>query len=206
VSAKFKYLPTTVRGRVKPSARDFGLTRPSLFGFSNVATTRDTGKFTVTADLRHTVAWETWADVGPSNQANITSASDATLTSTNYSQAAKDLTPDMSKLGGVPPRKNFWSKDLTERHEKYHVKDHVDIAKEGAAGAEKWLAGQQAAKRSDVSALLDIAWCEQIDKVEKKFMASPASEVRAYSDGASSYKARADAIKAKGDAGSYPPK
>ena len=110
----------------------------------------------------------------------------------------------VSDLKGRPPRTKFWAKDLTVRHEKYHVKDFVDIGKSSATGAETWLAGQNAAKKEDVPALLDKAWNDKIFKEWDKFTDPPKVEERAYDDGVASYKARAAAIKAKGDKGGYP--
>ena len=208
VSAAFAYTPTTTHGGAVMAAGDFGDTQGSLKHFSNVSITAGTGTFTVTADLKQTVVWDTRADKGPDNQVNIMSETDAALTSANYPQVVADLTPDMTDLKGRPPRSKFWSKDLTEVHEKKHVKDFVDIAKTGATGAETWLGTQNAAKKEDVPALLDTAWSDKIFKVWDKFTDPPAVEERAYSDGAPLYKARADAIKAKGDkgaAGGYPP-
>ena len=207
VGATFAYTPTVTPGGATLSATDFGATQGSLKHFSNVSITAGAGTFTVTADLKQTVVWDTRATKGPSNQVDIASETDAALTSVNYPQAVKDLTPDVTDLKGRPPRSKFWAKDLTVVHEKYHVKDFVDIAKTGATGAQTWLASQNAAKKEDVPALLDTAWKEKIFKVWDKFTDPPAVEERAYDDGVASYKARADAIKAKGDkgaAGGYP--
>jgi hypothetical protein len=58
-----------------------------------------------------------------------------------------------------------------------------------------------------VPALLDKAWTDKIFTPWDKFTDPPAVEERAYSDGVTAYKARADAIKAKGDkgaSGGYP--
>jgi hypothetical protein len=207
VSATFASTNTIAKGGVTFGAGDFGDTKGSLKRFSNVVITPSTGKFTVTADLKQDVNWDTRATVGPNNQVNIMSETDAALTSTNYPTAVSDLTPDLSDLKGRPPRTKFWSKDLTEKHEKYHVKDFTDVAKTGGTGAEAWLATQNAANAAEVRTLLDTAWSEKIFKVWDAFTDPPGVEERAYDDGAASYKARADAIKAKGDkgaAGGYP--
>lgn len=203
LSAAFTYLPTTTRGGVAMGAGEFGNTQGLVNHFSNVVITPGSGKFTITAELKQTVKWDTRATKGPAGQDNVASDTDPVLTKTSYPQAAKDLTPDISDLKGRPPRTKFWSKDLTEKHELFHVKDFVDIAKKGAGDAEKWLGGQAAAKKEDVPALLDTAWTNQIFTVWDRFTDPPAVEERAYSDGAPSYKARADSIQAKGDKGDY---
>jgi hypothetical protein len=171
--------------------------------FSNVVITPGSGKFTITAELKQTVKWDTRATQGPNGQKNITSDVDPLLTRANYAQAATDLTPNIGDLKGRPPRTKFWSKDLTEKHELYHVKDFIDIARKGASDAEKWLGSQVAARKEDVPALLDTAWTNQIFQVWDRFTDPPAVEERAYADGAPSYQARADSIKAKGDKGDY---
>ena len=206
VSATFAYSGPATHGGVTVGAGDFGVTKGSVQPFSNVVITAG-GKFTVTADLKQTVNWDTRATTGPNGQVNIMSETDAALTSTNYAQAASDLTPDMTDLKGRPPRTKFWSKDLTEKHEKFHADERVDFVKTAAPNAQTWLATQNAAKKEDVPALLDTAWNDKIFKPWDKFTDPPGVEERAYTDGAPSYKARADAIKAKGDkgaAGGYP--
>ena len=204
VSASLAYSATTTQGGITLGATEFGQTTGSLKHFSNVAITPGAGKFSVTADLKQAVKWDTRATVGPSNQVEITDDSDPDLSNTNYPTVVSDLTPDLSDLKGRPPRTKFWAKDLTVKHEKYHVKDFVDIGKTSAADAETWLAGQNAAKKEDVPALLDKAWNDKIFKEWDKFTDPPAVEERAYDDGVASYKARAAAIKAKGDKGGYP--
>lgn len=204
VSASFAYSTTTTQGGIVLGASEFGQTTGSLKHFSNVAITPGAGKFSVTADLKQTVNWDTRATLGPDNQVEIADDNDPDLSKTNYPTAVSDLTPDISDLKGRPPRTKFWAKDLTVRHEKYHVKDFVDIGKSSATGAETWLAGQNAAKKEDVPALLDKAWNDKIFKEWDKFTDPPKVEERAYDDGVASYKALAAAIKAKGDKGGYP--
>jgi hypothetical protein len=207
VSATFAYSGAPTRGGVTLGAGDFGLTKGHVNPFSNVVITAGAGKFTVTADLKQTVNWDTRATTGPDGQVNIMSETDAALTSANYAQAAADLTPNMTDLKGRPPRTKFWSKDLTEKHETFHADERVDFVKTAAPTAQTWLATQNAAKKEDVPALLDTAWNDKIFKPWDKFTDPPGVEERAYTDGAPSYKARADAIKAKGDkgvAGGYP--
>jgi hypothetical protein len=88
-------------------------------------------------------------------------------------------------------------------HEKYHVKDYHDIATKGAGDAQTWLAGKTASSNGDVTTLLDTTWTNQVFSTWDKFTDPPGVEERAYNDGASLYKARANSIKAKGDKGDY---
>lgn len=201
IGASFSYAATANQSGVTLGATEFGQTKGSLKHFSNVVVTPGAGKFTVTADLKQTISWDTRNTVGPNNQVNITSDTDPALTNANYAQVVSDLTPDVSDLKGRPPRTKFWSKDFTIQHEKYHVKDFTDIGQTGATGAEAWLATKTAARKEDVPALLDTAWNDKIFKVWDKFTDPPKVEERAYDDGVAAYTARANAIKTKGDKG-----
>lgn len=201
VGASFNYTFTVNNSGITLGADDFGKTTGSLKHFSNVVVTPGAGKFTVTADLKQTVSWDTRATVGPHNEVNIMSDTDPALTNANYAQVVSDLTPNVSDLKGRPPRTKFWSKDFTIKHEKYHVKDFTDVGQTGATGAETWLGTQTAARKEDVPALLDTAWNDKIFKVWDKFTDPPKVEERAYDDGVASYTARANAIKTKGDKG-----
>lgn len=201
VGATFSYAATASQGGVTLGATEFGQTKGSLKHFSNVVITPGTGKFTVTADLKQTISWDTRSTVGPDGQVNITGDTDPALTNANYAQVVSDLTPDVSDLKGRPPRTKFWSKDFTIKHEKYHVKDYTDIGQTGATGAETWLATQTAASKAEVTTLLDKAWNDKVFKVWDKFTDPPKVEERAYDDGVAGYTARATAIKTKGDKG-----
>jgi hypothetical protein len=206
----FAYAPTTIRG-APLGAGDFGVTFSHLNPFSDVLITPApfAGVFTVTAGLKHDLTWDTRTDQGPEHQVNIMSPTDTKLTRTNYPHAVTSLTPDMTDLKGRPPRTGFWSRDLTEKHEGFHVTDFIASARKEANDAAIWVAGQGAATRHDVLGLLKTARDKAANAVSI-LPQSPSFEEHAYSQGAPDYKARADAIKAKGDkgtaaAGGYPP-
>lgn len=183
-------------------ASDFGTTNssPSL---QNITITQASGVFTVSATFSLTTTWDTRKGTGPNGEVNIMSASSPALTTANYPTAVTDLTPNMSDLGGRPPRTQFWAQDLTERHEKVHAADHQKTGKAGLALALAWLKTQTATTEAEVRTLLTSAR----DRIIAHIVANGAGntgEIHAYSDGAASYKARADAIKAKGDKKGYP--
>jgi hypothetical protein len=207
IEAMLSYSSTTDRGAVTMSATDFGATEGALGPLTEVRVAKDVGKFMASANIKQTIVWNTRETLGPNNQVDISGENDADLTSANYGTAVTDLTPDVADLKGRPPRTKFWAKDLTEKHEKYHVKDLNDSATSGSLDASLWLAGQSAATKDEVKALLQTARDTKIRDPWKAFAAKPAVEERAYDDGVAVYKARADAIKAKGDkgaAGGYP--
>jgi hypothetical protein len=184
------------------SAGDAGTTNstPSL---KDIRITQASGAFTVTATFSLVTLWDTRKTTGPAGQVDIPDENAAALTTANYATAASDLTPNMSDLGGRPPRTKFWAQDLTGRHEKVHADDHQRTGKEGLAEAIKWLKTQTASTEADARTLLNTAR----DKIVAYIVAHGAGntgEIHAYSDGAASYKARADKIKAKGDKKGYP--
>jgi hypothetical protein len=204
IVSSLSHKPTTSRGGVTLGAGDFGLTVASLYRFSNVVI-KNVGKtFAVTADLKEDVNWDTRGGTGPDGQVEIAGDSSAAITRTNYPQVVADLTPDSSDLNGRPPREQFWSKDLTERHEKFHAKDNVDIIKSGVGKAGTVLAGKTASSAADVTTHLNDVWNSQVVSFWQGQMALPGSEERAYGDGKAAYAARAKAIETKGKAGKYP--
>jgi len=184
-------------------AGDFGTTSTTYPALTNVKITKGTGAFTVSADFAMKVEWQVLSGTGPRGQVNIASDSDPALTKTNYTTAASDLTPNMSNTGGKPPRTKFWAQDLTEIHEKFHADERIKYGKLGVTEAVKWLTTQTASDEAGVRSLLGQARDKIIAYVRSK-MVNPGKEERAYADGAPKYKARADAIKKKGDAGGYP--
>jgi len=180
---------------------DFGTTN-STPAIKDIVIAQASGAFTVTATFSLTTTWDTCKGTGPNHEVDIASENSPALTAANYPTAVSDLTPNMSDLGGRPPRTQFWAQDLTERHEKVHAADHQRTGKEGMAQAITWLKTQTATTEAEVRTLLTTAR----NKIVAYIVANGAGdvgEVHAYSDGAASYKARADAIKAKGDKKEY---
>jgi hypothetical protein len=104
-----------------------------------------------------------------------------------------------------PPRTHFWAEDLCIRHEQFHANENVSFGQQGTTTAQNWMSRQTAQSYDDVRDLFAPAIQKVASFVTGK-MAPPAVERRAYSAGAADYKTRADAIKAKGDAGGYAPK
>lgn len=201
ITATIGYSGSTTRGGVTLSGQ-FGLTTssPSL---KNISITQASGAFTVTATYELLTKWDTVRGTGPAGQVNIPNDSASALTAANYATAVSDLTPNMSDEGGRPPRTQFWAQDLTERHEQLHAREHQATGREGLRRALTWLSGQTASSQADVEAHL----ATLRTKIVQYILANGAGsvgELHAYGDGAPLYKARADAIKAKGDGGGYP--
>src|SRR5262249_21981963 len=107
-----------------------------------------------------------------------------------------------SDLNGRPPRASFWSEDLTIKHELVHANDDKGNGPSAMIQVMNWLNGQEADGPTGV--------ISKVMEIPKRFAAALLAalstedgEKRAYGEGAPSYKARADSIKAKGDKGDY---
>src|SRR5262249_681581 len=121
----------------------------------------------------------------------------------NYPTVVSDLTPDMTDLNGRPPRTTFWAEDLCIKHERFHADEDVVHGRAGVVAAQAWLNTKTASSVAQVNTLLG-AVPGRVAATVSAAMSFPGREERAYGDGAPLYLARANAIKAKGDAGQYP--
>lgn len=202
IAATIGYSGSITQGGITLGGSEFGRT-DSAPALKNINITQGSGAFTVTATYELTTKWDTRKGTGPGGQKDVPDENAAVLTKTNYATAASDLTPNMSDEGGRPPRTQFWAQDLTERHEKVHAADHQRTAKEGLKQALTWLTGQTASTKTEVETLLATLRSKIVQYIVANG-AGAVGELHAYGDGAPSYKARAEAIKKKGDGGGYP--
>lgn len=191
--------PTIAQGGAGPSG--FGVTRASV-SMSNITITRLGPVFHTTATVDVPIRWQVRSSTGPSGQVDIVSDSDPDISATNYTSVSTDLTPNMGDLNGRPPRSGFWAKDLTVRHEEFHAAEYQKFGTSGVFQSMAWLNGQTASSTAGVQALLNQVPGRVIAAINAG-MAFPGRENRAYGDGAPSYRARADAIRTKGDAGGF---
>jgi hypothetical protein len=201
VSGSFSYSGSIARGGAAPSG--FGVTHSFSSKLTGITTTLAKKVYKVKATLEHPIEWEVRSGTGPDSQVDIAGETDGDITATNYPDVVKDLTPDMSDLNGRPPRDDFWAEDLTIRHEKVHAADDKKNGPGAMRVTSKWLGTQTAASVADVTTLLG----EIPDRFAAALLAALSTEdgeKHAYGDGAPSYKARAKAIKKRGDAGKYP--
>jgi hypothetical protein len=174
----------------------FGSTKWSVFNITGQKVTSAPGAFTATFTLENPITFNV-----TSPKTSIADENDAALTNANYATAASDLTPNMAKQGGKPPRTQFWARDLTVKHERFHSDERQRLNKAGATQAQTWLSAQTAATVAEVEALIAQVPGRVITASQAAVGTVDEKETRAYGDGAPSYKARADAIKAKGDLG-----
>jgi len=202
VAGTLTYEPAIHRGGISLPADDFGVTgfyKPRVL---NVAVGRSDNAYQVSATIRNTIRWEVRADRGPDNQSNVESDTSAAITLENYADIARDLTPNMADLGGRPRRAGYWARDLSARHELFHVDQYERHAREGALLARNWLNAQVVSNIAEVHELLARV-PERITTIVKATMAFPGREQRAYDDGAELYRERANSIRSKGDNGEY---
>lgn len=200
VMAKFKYTGSITRGGATPAG--FGVTRSFSSKLTGATITPKSGTFEVAATFEHPITYQIRSGTGPSGQVDIAAETDTDITKTNYPTVVSDLTPNMSDLNGRPPRTTFWAEDLTVRHELVHANDDKKNGPGAMATVTTWLNGQTAANVGEVNTLLG-ALPGRFAAALLAALSTVDGEKHAYGDGAPSYKARADAIKAKGDKGEY---
>ena len=196
IASTITFSPTiTQTGVVSP----FGATTWSNFNITGTTVTPSPGpppSFTATFTLENPITFNV-----TSTNTDIASENDPALTNTNYPTAASDLTPNMSDLGGRPPRTQFWASDLTTRHERFHSDERSRLNRAGATQAQTWLNSQMAGSVADVQALIAQVPGKVITASQAAVGTVAQKESRAYGDGAPSYQARADAIRTKGAKG-----
>ena len=203
VASTLAYNGTITQTGPEP-ADAFGETLPYTHAISGISVTRVAGSYNVTATVDNPITFQVRTSTGPDGQLDIASDSDPDITQASYPTVASDLTPDMSDRGGAPPRNNFWARDLCIRHERFHADEDVVHGGSGVTLAQNWLNTQTAASVAGVNALLAQVPARVAATVSAA-MAFPGREIRAYGDGVPLYRARANAIKTKGDAGGYAP-
>ena len=200
VLGAFGYTSSIRRGGAAPTG--FGVTRSFGSRLTGITITPLPGIFFVSATLEHPITYQVRSGTGPGGQVDIASESDPDITADNYPTVTSDLTPNMSDLGGRPPRSQFWAEDLTLQHELVHANDDQGNGPMASVTAMMWLNGRTTSSEAGVRRLLG--------RIPARFAAAllaalstEAGELRAYGDGAPPYKTRADAVKAKGDRGEY---
>lgn len=181
-----------------PAPDPFGETKPFTHALSGVSVTRMVGNFIVSATVDNPITFQ----VNGGADTSIASENDAAITQANYRTVATDLTPNMHDENGRPPRTQFWAEDLTIRHERFHAQEDFNFGRQGVEDARTWLNTREAGDVAGVQALLNQVPGKVAHTVAAG-MTFPGLEERAYGDGAPVYKARADAVKTKGDAGGY---
>jgi hypothetical protein len=152
-----------------------------------------------------TLALRVPVGVSSGGRTNVPSAAAPVVTAATWRTVASDLTPG----GGTPnrsPRTTFWAEDLTLTHEIFHFNEFNTFLRtsfgsfettiEGAGYTEAATATDTEAaalgrKAADLHTRLLAAWNQA------KTNMAPGMEDRAYDDGAASYQARADAVRAR---------
>jgi hypothetical protein len=203
IASAIAFHPTVTLAAGDPAtAGDFGVTDASSFALSGITVTPSGGKFQVQARVDNPITFQVRAGAGPTGQVDIPSVSARAITKDNYPDVSGDLTPDMSDLGGRPPRTGFFARDLTVIHERFHATDSQRFSRAGVTLEQNRLNAATASSVADVQAVL----ADVPGRVRTAMFAGmpyPAREERAYGDGAAAYTARADAIFAKGQKDGY---
>lgn len=187
---------------------DFGRTDTRI-EVNKSSATQATGVFNVELYIDNVITY--WVDGG--TRRDIASDSDPKITQANYPDVVRDLTPSPAPVnaGGTtlyrnqPPRRQFWARDLTVKHELFHADENEKFGLTGAIEGREWLNRQTARTYDDVGRLLGTV-SQIVARRILTAMAPPGVEQRAYNDGAPEYRRRAQAIRIKGDANGYAPR
>lgn len=202
IQGKFTYKGSITKSPDTPSAGNFGETLSFDSKLTGITVTPKASSFEVSATFEHPIIYKIRSGTGPAGQVDISSETDSDITKDNYTTVASDLTPNISDLKGRPPRTKFWSEDLTVKHELVHAKDDQGNGPGAMATVTAWLNGKTAADMDGVKGLLG-ALPGRFASALLAALSTEDGEKHAYGDGADSYKARANAIKSKGDKGEY---
>ena len=202
VNGKFKYRGSIARSYDTPSAGNFGETLSFDSKLTGITITPKAKTFEVSATFEHPITYRIRSGTGPSGQVDIASETDGDITKASYPTVVSDLTPNTADLNGRPPRTKFWAEDLTVLHELVHAKDDKSNGPGAMATVTAWLNGQTAANVAGVTTLLGTL-PGRFATALLAALSTEAGEKHAYGDGAAAYKARANAIKRKGDKGDY---
>lgn len=187
---------------VNPPGGEYGTTTFKALPLKDVEVKTGKRGFAVKATEELEIKVQVCPGNGPHHEINITGDADPAINSGNYLKVAVDLTPDPKDH--VPPRNHYWARELVYKHEHFHATEDATYGAEGTRQAQGWLNKQRAKDEQAVRTLLDLVPGQVEEHVRVK-MPKTEREQRAYDDGAQAYQALADAIKAKGDSGNYPP-
>jgi hypothetical protein len=144
--------------------------------------------------------------VASGGRTNVPSESAPVVAASTWRLVASDLTPSGS-MPNRSPRTAYWAEDLTWTHELFHFSEFNTFLRtsfgsfettiegtgytEAVSGATDTDTAALGRKAADLRARLLAAWNQA------KTNMSPGMEDRAYDDGAASYQARADAVRAR---------
>jgi hypothetical protein len=202
VRAKIEFTATISEDAADPEKPgDFGITRFTKPTYTTRTVAPEKGVFRVKATLASDIKIKVRAKHGPDGQTDIESDSDPAITRANYSMIVFDFTPYHGS--NKAPCTHFWARDLTLKHERFHAGEDEAFAKQGTEDVQKQLNHVKKIDEATLQTMLDNAPDFVLGVVNVNM--GDAAETRAYDDGIKSYQARADAIKAKGDSGTYPP-
>jgi hypothetical protein len=195
------YSPSIGARATPPNASQFGVTstRPTVPAATiNIVHDAAAAEFNVRATVNNSVTWA----VHSLGRTDILDEDAAAITAANYTTAASDLTPNMASDGGRPPRTQFWASDLTAQHEQFHANERATTYGMPAFEfAQTWLGTQTAADEAEVRTHVNQVPAKMHENYATAY--TPGKETRAYGNGAPAYRARADAITAKGTSGGY---
>jgi hypothetical protein len=163
---------------------------------SGINVTHAGSRFNVTATVENPITFQLISG----GAIDISSETDSDITQENYQSVVNDLTPDSD---GRPLRERYWAEDLCIAHERFHANESLAFNRRFVGESQSWLNTQSAGNIAAVRSYLAEVPARVTSSTDTAMGCPGACEDRAYSAGGPAYLARANAIKARGDAGDY---
>jgi hypothetical protein len=183
---------------IEPGA--FGYAQPT-FSFENINWKAEGSKVNVRATFNTECKWIVGA---PGGQQSVSSANDDIVTANSWDKIVQDLTP---KDGGRPARTSYWAKDITMKHEKFHVDEYIERAKVMLPIGQMllnihdinvpWWLDRSDKARIDSEVRAQIEVIRKFLEMNVRVYYEAGGEDRAYGDGIGDYIALVDSIKAR---------
>ncbi len=185
------------------NAPPFGMVNFKI-DYSNIDYEYKDSKYIIKGKLNVNCPWGT--DCG--GHTDVPSATDSVVTATNYLQIKRDLTP-IHDSPYISPRFKYYSKKLSEKHEKFHGTDFYSWVKSSALPILiDYLEGSRISKGEtaddEIEYLMESAKNKIKNEITRWYRGdgtsyySYAAEKRAYADGKDHYQQLADDVEKHG--------
>lgn len=185
------------KGSITLKATSFGQEHVE-YQVDSAAWKKADGRVKVSARVFLDIHW----DIQSTGNKDVSGPEDAEVKKESWDKIVADLTPSAS---GRAPRKKYWAKDLTERHERFHASDDIGRTKLYIPTAQSWLTNQTVTAEDSVVGRIKTSFevVKLLETVRSNVeadgwayydKAGGAGEDRAYAEGKEAYQKRADEI------------
>lgn len=185
---------TSIAGGRPPTDADSFGEEVANFRVENIRWRRDEGRVDVRARVFVACRW----GVQSLGNTNVAGAWDRAVTADKWRDIVGDLTPSAA---GRPRRNDYWARDITARHERFHASDDIRRARAYMPTARAWLNGQTlAAPVTDAAVRGLLATVHDNIEADNWAYYGAGGEARAYADGKSAYERRVAAVRLRATA------